>query len=54
MQLIKDIVSVSESTNWMKVTSAQAKYKALGCHLRKLTDTELNKTIAEVHSKMDM
>ena len=51
---MKDVVSVSESTSWMKVTSAQAKYKALGCHLRKLIDNELNNTIKEIQNKMDM
>ncbi|XP_033635285.1 protein mono-ADP-ribosyltransferase PARP4-like isoform X2 [Asterias rubens] len=32
-QLIKDIVSVSETTNWSKRSSVQSKYRALRCHI---------------------
>ncbi|XP_071800756.1 protein mono-ADP-ribosyltransferase PARP4-like isoform X2 [Asterias amurensis] len=32
-QLIKDIVSVSETTNWSKRSSVESKYRALRCHI---------------------
>ncbi|XP_057306534.1 protein mono-ADP-ribosyltransferase PARP4-like isoform X3 [Hydractinia symbiolongicarpus] len=35
-QLMKDFASINESTNWQTKTSAEAKYKALGCHIEKL------------------
>ena len=33
-QLIRDVVSVSEATNWTKSSSTTAKYKTLGCGLK--------------------
>lgn len=33
-QLIRDVISVSEATNWLKNSSAKAKYKTLGCHIK--------------------
>ncbi|CAG2205451.1 PARP2_3_4 [Mytilus edulis] len=41
-QMIKDMVAVSESTNWSTRSSTEAKYKALRCRLDglEITDTE--------------
>ncbi|VDH98080.1 poly [ADP-ribose] polymerase [Mytilus galloprovincialis] len=41
-QMIKDMVAVSESTNWSTRSSTEAKYKALRCRLDglQITDTE--------------
>lgn len=33
MQLIKDMVSVGESTNWLTRRSLYSKYRALKCHI---------------------
>ena len=37
-QLIRDVVSVSEATNWTKCTSTKAKYKTLGCAIKHLPE----------------
>lgn len=50
---MKDIVSVSESTNWKKVTSTQAKYAALGCEVKKLSGTELATQVEDIRNKMN-
>ncbi|CAG2243592.1 PARP2_3_4 [Mytilus edulis] len=44
-QMIKDMVAVSESTNWSTRSSTEAKYKALRCRLDglQITDTEYKK-----------
>ena len=36
-QLIRDVVSVSEATNWLKSSNVKAKYKTLGCSMRYVT-----------------
>ena len=33
-QLIRDVVSVSEATNWTKSSGTRAKYKTLGCSIK--------------------
>ena len=50
---MKDIVSVSESTNWKKVTSDQAKYNALGCQINKLSGKELNTVVDDIKKSMN-
>nr|XP_047129288.1 protein mono-ADP-ribosyltransferase PARP4 isoform X3 [Hydra vulgaris] len=48
-QVIKDVVGVSESTNWKTIPSLNAKYKALGCNIKELHYEalgELKKTIS--------
>ncbi|XP_065649889.1 protein mono-ADP-ribosyltransferase PARP4 isoform X11 [Hydra vulgaris] len=48
-QVIKDVVGVSESTNWKTIPSLNAKYKALGCNIKELhceALLELKKTIS--------
>ena len=40
-QLIKDMVGVSESTNWSARSSAEAKYRALRCELQLLDPASL-------------
>ncbi|XP_022100686.1 poly [ADP-ribose] polymerase 4-like isoform X2 [Acanthaster planci] len=37
-QLIKDVVSVSETTNWSQRSSVESKYRALRCHISCLPD----------------
>ncbi|XP_065065834.1 protein mono-ADP-ribosyltransferase PARP4-like isoform X2 [Rhopilema esculentum] len=39
-QVIRDVISVSEATNWAKTSSARAKYKALGCNIQWLNPSE--------------
>lgn len=34
LQLLSDIVSVSEATDWSSDCTAIAKYRALGCHIK--------------------
>ncbi|XP_078001506.1 protein mono-ADP-ribosyltransferase PARP4-like isoform X2 [Glandiceps talaboti] len=41
-QLIKDIVSVSEATNWSVRESLLAKYTALRCHIKHLNDSNMD------------
>ena len=36
MQLIRDVVTVSEATNWSTKSSVQAKYKTLNCEIEAL------------------
>ena len=36
LQLIKDMVSIGESTNWFTRDSIQAKYRSLKCHIEHL------------------
>ena len=50
---MKDIVSVSESTSWKKVTSVQAKYNALGCQINKLSGKELNTVVDNIKNSMN-
>lgn len=50
---MKDIVSVSESTNWKKVTSDQAKYNALGCKINKLSGKEFDTVVKEITKSMN-
>jgi hypothetical protein len=38
-QMIKDMVTVSESTNWSTISSTSAKYKALRCRVDSLDTT---------------
>ena len=40
-QLIKDMVGVSESTNWSSRSSAEAKYRALRCEIQLLDPASL-------------
>ncbi len=35
-QLIRDVVTVSEATNWSKSSSAESKYKTLNCDIKLL------------------
>jgi poly [ADP-ribose] polymerase len=37
--MIKDMVTVSESTNWSTISSTSAKYKALRCRVDSLDTT---------------
>lgn len=37
-QLVKDMVSVSEATNWNARSSVESKYKALRCHIEYVDD----------------
>ena len=37
-QLIRDIVTVSEATNWNKCSSIKARYKTLGCGIKSLPE----------------
>ena len=39
-QMIKDMVAVSEATNWSTRSSTEAKYKALRCRVEGLDTTE--------------
>ena len=38
-QLLKDMLSVSESTDWSVRSSIQSKYRALHCLIENLTET---------------
>ena len=38
IKLVKDIVGVSEATNWSTRSSLDAKYRALRCHIESLPE----------------
>ncbi len=39
-QILKDVIAVSEMTGWSGQASSLSKYRALGCHIHKLTDSQ--------------
>ena len=55
IQLIKDMVSVSEVTSWSARPGTQAKYRALGCNIFHVEPgTQEHKHVSEeIHSSVD-
>lgn len=47
--MIKDLVSVSEATNWSVRSNTEAKYKALRCRVEGLQSTEQDYKMVKEH-----
>lgn len=52
-QLVKDVVSVSEATNWSTRGSAEAKYRALRCDIQMLDPSSYEYSEVQYHIQLN-